>query len=436
MYHLNLLSILRELELQKTSIDFQLKCGILDSIDATNELMMIETKAIKIKETLVNQYHVQKNGTPRKITYMEGKNIYTTFMPDRSRLYATSKNDLYDKLMKYYGLSIHDTSFKTIFDLALEEKSKTENSDSKTIKHYKYDFNLFINDSLAKKDIRKITCVDLQEYTQELVTSKHPTYKAFLKYKSVLNIVFNYAVEKEIITSNPVAKIKNSVYKKSCSVTNTSSEKKIHSQTEIEQIKNEVQKRMSQKRYKGYFINGFAILLSIEIGLRCGELCSLRWDDVKDTYIHIHSQQLKQDGDNGSIYYYAPYTKNEKGISQNGRKFPLTNKVKAILEHLKAVQEDLGICSDYIFCHENGEWIKTDAYETCLRRLCQSLGMSVTNNHAFRMSLNSNVLIPLGMPVTERARLLGHSVETNLRHYSFAGKDNLQDICNLLNEIA
>ena len=30
--------------------------------------------------------------------------------------------------------------------------------------------------------------------------------------------------------------------------------------------------------------------------------------------------------------------------------------------------------------------------------------------------------------------MLGHSVETNLRYYSFAGKDSLDDICAILNE--
>ena len=63
------------------------------------------------------------------------------------------------------------------------------------------------------------------------------------------------------------------------------------------------------------------------------------------------------------------------------------------------------------------------------------LGYNVTNNHSFRMSLNSNVFIgKYGLPATERARLLGHSVETNLRYYSFAGKDSLDDICAILNE--
>ena len=60
--------------------------------------------------------------------------------------------------------------------------------------------------------------------------------------------------------------------------------------------------------------------------------------------------------------------------------------------------------------------------------------MPVTNNHTFRMSLNSNVSIAkYGLPVTERARLLGHSVETNLKYYSFAGKDNIEELRTLLN---
>lgn len=152
-------------------------------------------------------------------------------------------------------------------------------------------------------------------------------------------------------------------------------------------------------------------------------------------FIHIHGQQLYHERPGGKEYYYVPWTKDEKGISQGGRKYPLTNAIKAILSELREIQEQLGIRSEYIFCHENGDWIKKDAYVTCLRRLMKSLSMPVINNHAFRMSLNSNVLIgKCNLPVTERARLLGHSVETNLRNYSFAGKDNMDELQTLLNQ--
>ena len=48
------------------------------------------------------------------------------------------------------------------------------------------------------------------------------------------------------------------------------------------------------------------------------------------------------------------------------------------------------------------------------------------------MSLNSNVLIPKGVSVADRAAMLGHSIETNLRYYSFAQKDYLDNVRAIL----
>ncbi|SEB02763.1 hypothetical protein SAMN02910384_03128 [Pseudobutyrivibrio sp. ACV-2] len=58
--------------------------------------------------------------------------------------------------------------------------------------------------------------------------------------------------------------------------------------------------------------------------------------------------------------------------------------------------------------------------------------ISITNNHAFRMSLNSNVFIPNNVSLTKRAELLGHSVETKLRHYSYAQIDAEDDTLSKL----
>ena len=51
------------------------------------------------------------------------------------------------------------------------------------------------------------------------------------------------------------------------------------------------------------------------------------------------------------------------------------------------------------------------------------------------MSLNSNVLIPMGISSADRAKLLGHSVETNEKNYSFAQKDYVNNARNILNGI-
>ena len=50
------------------------------------------------------------------------------------------------------------------------------------------------------------------------------------------------------------------------------------------------------------------------------------------------------------------------------------------------------------------------------------------------MSLNSNVLAgKLNLPVAKRAELLGHSVETNMKYYTYATKDAMDDLVDLFN---
>ncbi len=104
------------------------------------------------------------------------------------------------------------------------------------------------------------------------------------------------------------------------------------------------------------------------------------------------------------------------------------------MKEIKDLQDELGIRSEFIFCNEDGEWIKTDAYHTFLRRICQSKGFKVTNNHALRMSLNSNVLLPMGISAADRAAMLGHSVQTNLLFYSYEQKNYLDYVGKMLDE--
>lgn len=165
--------------------------------------------------------------------------------------------------------------------------------------------------------------------------------------------------------------------------------------------------------------------------MRAGEICALKWNDVdfEKRQIWIHEMQIKEFTPVGekNIFRDVSWTKNEKGRSNGGRYFPIDKKLYDLLQEMKNRQNELQIISQYVCCDETGNAIKSDGYETCLRRLCQSLGFHITNNHAFRMTYNSLVLIPAGFTVTERAAMLGHSVETNLKHYSFDPRNSLMD---------
>ena len=437
-----LLSDLRKIEELKQSIQSSVKHGIISYADAAPQLEMLKRKEYQLKQKLINEVHVTKDGIPRKIEYRESKGLWSTLMPDKSKLYGKTKEILLDKLMGKYGLSVTDYSLNTVFLQAIDHKDRTEAVNPETLHYLKSTYARFIDDKLSNTDIRHITCDTLSEYTLNMLRKAQTVdehgvthkikKKAYLSYKSVLNVTFQYALAKDIITANPLLKLKNKAFYKECDCSRPVSDEKILSEEEIESVEACVHSRMELKKYDGYFINGYAILFSIKTGVRVGEIPALKWSDVKDNCIHIHAQQLSHYRKGGTEYYYAGWTKDERGESKGGRKFPLTREIRTLLDELRKLQASKSIKSDYIFCNEDGEWIKKDAYISCLHRLLASMGYDITNNHAFRMSLNSNVLdAKLHLPVAKRAELLGHSVETNLKYYTYASKGDMDDLVNL-----
>lgn len=167
--------------------------------------------------------------------------------------------------------------------------------------------------------------------------------------------------------------------------------------------------------------------------MRIGELCSLKWEDIKGDRMHIHTQQLKDL--KSREYNLVPWTKNEKGIPKGGRYFPLYPELKALIEEIKEHQQLAGINSEFVFANTDGEWIHGDIqYEKFLQRLCKKFDYDITNNHSIRMYFNSYVLIPMGITVNNRAALLGHSPEVNLRNYTFADYDVCDSVMDAFNE--
>lgn len=81
----------------------------------------------------------------------------------------------------------------------------------------------------------------------------------------------------------------------------------------------------------------------------------------------------------------------------------------------------------------NGTPINPNCYTKALKKIMDNLGYHVTNNHAFRKSVNSNILIPMGLDEVQRADLLGHSPEVNLNNYTYKRLDDTNEIYQRFN---
>lgn len=433
--------LLFDLKEQVESVQLQLDCGIINNVDADEEIMKIKQKEQKIREKLVLERHKNKDGTPKKISYHEPTKDYAngywyTRISNNYKPRRATYDLLINALFDYYGIRIEGTTVNAMWDLAITEKRKISTKTEETFECKENYYKRYITPHFAKRDIRTITDIDIQAYTKTLVTENTLTVHNYNDYKGVLNLIFNFALRHGIIKTNPVAMIDNAEYRTMCISSNARhADEKILSAEEIEILKDAVSDRSTDSRYHGYYVFGYMIRFSIETGMRAGELCSLKWSDINDNgamgSIHIHTQQRELK--HPLRYVEVSWTKDERGQSKGGRYFPLTEKIIEILDELKENQRQIGVSSEYVFCTNEGTWVPKRYFEKALSTLCTACNLPKTNNHALRMALNSNVFIPLNIPVTERARLLGHSVETNLRYYSFERKDYVYRVGNLLN---
>ncbi len=269
----------------------------------------------------------------------------------------------------------------------------------------------------------------------------HPSKKEFLAYKGILNLIFDYAFDFDIRPDNPVPCIHNEDYFKYgyCNCITRESEDNILSKSQINEIREAIRIRNLSDKFKGYDINGFAITFSTYVGTRVGEVCALKWTDIKDCFIWIHAQLVEGEKSTGSgtIWTYCPYTKNERKSSvKGGHYFPLNDEIRQLLIEIQLRQKELGIYDKdgYIFTRTDGEVVNPNSYQKALKKLMDKLGFHVTNNHAFRKSVNSNILIPMGFDEVQRSEMLGHSPEVNLNNYTYRRLDDEDEIYTRFNE--
>lgn len=164
-------------------------------------------------------------------------------------------------------------------------------------------------------------------------------------------------------------------------------------------------------------------MLSMETGMRAGELCAIHKSDILDGYIHVHRQIVKDSSLKPQAFHEVGYCKNERQRPRDGRYVPRTPAIDEILN----LSEKLPGESEYLFHDKAGKFITPDSYEMHLRRACARLKISTSNNHAFRIAHNSK-LIEKGLSASDRALLLGQSVETNERYYSVSDRRRLDEL--------
>lgn len=426
-------------------------------IDSADEVM---TKINREKEKYVLAVHLGKDGTPRKINPPQegGKGplrFWNTMVPGKNRITGVTYEELIAKLYVYYGgddpkpqsytvLDLWEKAleaYKNDIDAGHEEKSVTENQKSFMSLASKMqgltmaDGNLL--PSFLGLDIRKLDaellktllyCLAKKEYDAGTPIKK----KAFLNFKSALNVLFRYCMKKGIVRENVAEEVTLAKCKGISKLLDNSLKKRavsdvMHTPEEYQAFFEELLKHADHPKFGGYYVYHFMAMVQNLTGCRPGELCALKEKYDYGTVMRICEMQ-------NSKKQIVGFTKDERGQSLGGRFVPIDSELRRILDEVYALKKQFGIESEFVFCDRAGKPIDKSNYGDVVGNTFRKLGIRRLGTYTFRVDSNNRYAhdVACKMDAIDRGRIIGNSDEVNNQFYTFEEANYLNTARDIL----
>ncbi len=433
------------------------KYSIKGDIDSAQETM---SKIIREKERYVLQAHVGKNGEPRKINPPQdgGKGplrFWNTMVPGKSRITGVTYEELIAKLYVYYGgddPKPESYQVKYLWDKAIKAYANNAQSapDPKTVRENGLAFEFlaskmqgFVSENgmsypnFMDADLRMISESILAEYLcralkTQMDEGKPVTEKAFLNFKTALNVLYGYAMQNRIVSCNPALNVTpkkiNGIKKHlDYSLKSRTRHDVMHTPEEYKRMFAEFDRKASLPKHHGYYVFNLMAKFQDLTGLRPSEICAAKkkYDDGATLMI------CEMENSQGKI---VNHTKNEKGQSQGGRPVPIDTELRRIIDESYALQAKFGIISDFIFCDKEGKHIKKSNYTDYIGNTLRALNIPRRGTYTFRRDYNDRLVHDAVCPLNavDRGRIVGNSASVNASHYTHEDETYLQNARDIL----
>lgn len=277
----------------------------------------------------------------------------------------------------------------------------------KTVKENTYLWNAFFKDTdIVKVPMINLKTTDFIKFFRLMTKDGAITRRRFNDSKSILNSLFYYAIEQEIVERNPLRDInyKQFAYKPE------------NNQTDIYSIE-ERELFLDYLKDKNDLIS-LALQLDFCLVSRIGEIKALKWSDIdyKNKTIRLQRQFLSSQEVNDDLsfnetkHYCVDYVKGK--TSQGFRDLPLIPKALEILDRIKEANPD----SEYLFVQNDNQPLTTITFNRHIKAICKELSIPYRSSHKIRFCVAS-MLYRDGIPATVIQELLGHTTLAMTLHY-------------------
>lgn len=363
-------------------LDNKLICDILSDEDSVLEILMNKKKEAVLKK---HPYAI----TPPK---SEGGSWQTSYRDEQNKRHcvkATTKEALIEKLYEIYSADsyIENLTFHKLFLEWYEFKKTISNSDNTIMRYLQIYNKYFANSRLHSRKLKDISELDLELECNRIIKENNLTRKAWTNAKTILNGMYKHAVRKGYLVTNPLQNMTISVkYKQTCKKTGRT---ETYNSEEYDLLMKYLDKKLEEKFDPAII----AVKVNFLLGLRVGELVSLKWSDIEGNKIHIVREEIRNQSTNK--YDVVEHTK-----TRTDRYVYLVPKALELFSKLPKID-------DYIFIRDS-ERLHSRQIAYVLEKYAKDNDLITKSTHKMRKTyaskLNAN-----GVPLDAIRELLGHS---------------------------
>lgn len=349
----------------------------------------------------MNTLNHQKRANGEGSLYYEKSRDYwraTITLPNGKRkdFCSKSRNIAIQKRNQYISNNYKELQYseKTIVECCekyLDIRFKQNQFSENTYRTHLETLNRIKKSNLANMAIGSISTADINKFMiQELDNGKS---KSILrKDKSMLKWGYKYALEMKLTENNPMESI---FLTSNLAETKSEKVKALTTEEQIQFLKVLKENKQSEEPYSNIW------LLAIFTGLRVGEICALKLEDIdlKNKKIYVN-RTITRDILGQPIVGNAPKTSNGKRIVN------FSETVTALLEE---IIKNKKIYSEFLFSDDYGKFIKPTIVTQKLRKF--NIKYNITKRlttHMLRHTFATR-MIEQNIPAFAIQHILGHS---------------------------